>query len=118
MILKKYQDGYYKAIADCNLKGDSTIFVEFMLKMIDEVLDEAINTSRMPINENTVNINKLLDVMEYNKPLTANEIMNKLGIKSKETLRTTYLDPAIEEGVVALTIPDKPTSKNQMYYKA
>ena len=115
--LKKYQDGYYKAIADCNLKGDSTIFVEFMLKMIDEVLDEAINTSRMPINENSVNINKLLDVMEYNKPLTANEIMNRLGIKSKETLRTTYLDPAIEEGVVVLTIPDKPTSKNQMYYK-
>lgn len=115
--LKKYQDGYYKAIADCNLKGDSTIFIEFMLKMIDEVLDEAINTSRMPITENTVNINKLLDVMEYNKPMTANEIMEKLGIKSKETLRSTYLDPAIEEGVVALTIPDKPTSKNQMYYK-
>ena len=115
--LKKYQDGYYKAIADCNLKGDSTIFIEFMLKMIDEVLDEVINTSRMPITENTVNINKLLDVMEYNKPMTANEIMEKLGIKSKETLRKTYLDPAIEEGVVALTIPDKPTSKNQMYYK-
>ena len=115
--LKKYQDGYYKAIADCNLKGDSTIFIEFMLKMIDEVLDEAISTSRMPITETGININKLLDVMEYNKPMTANEIMGKLGIKSKETLRSTYLDPAIKEGVVALTIPDKPTSKNQMYYK-
>ena len=115
--LKKYQDGYYKAIADCNLKGDSTIFIEFMLKMIDEVLDEAISTSRMPITETGININKLLDVMEYNKPMTANEIMEKLGIKSKETLRSTYLDPAIKEGVVALTIPDKPTSKNQMYYK-
>ena len=57
--LKKYQNGYYKAIADCNLKGDSTIFIEFMLKMIDEVLDESINTSRMPITENTVNIKKL-----------------------------------------------------------
>jgi Fic family protein len=115
--LKKYQDGYYKAIADCNLKGDSTAFIEFMLKMIDEVLDEAISTSRMPITETGININKLLDVMEYNKPMTANEIMYKLGIKSKETLRYTYLDPAIKEGVVALTIPDKPTSKNQMYYK-
>ena len=43
--------------------------------------------------------------------------MQRLGIKSKETLRATYIDPAIKEGVVALTIPDKPTSKNQMYYK-
>ena len=49
--------------------------------------------------------------------MTANEIMDKLGIKSKETLRSTYLDPAKKEGVVALIIPDKLTSKNQMYYK-
>ena len=115
--LKKYQDGYYKAIAECNLKGDSNIFIEFMLKMIDEVLDELINTSSVPITETAININKLLNIMEYNVPMTANEIMNKLGIKSKETLRTVYLDPAVKEGVVALTIPDKPTSKNQMYYK-
>ena len=37
--------------------------------------------------------------------------MNKLEIKSKETLRSAYLDPAINEG------SDKSTSKNQMYYK-
>lgn len=55
--------------------------------------------------------------MEYNVPMTANEIMDKLGIKSKETLRSTYLVPAIKEEVVALTIPNKPTIKNQMYYK-
>ena len=92
-------------------------FIEFMLKMIDEVLEESINTSIAPITERAININKLLEVMEYNVPMTANDIMNKLGIKSKETLRSTYLDPAINEGTVALTIPDKPTSKNQMYYK-
>ena len=50
-------------------------------------------------------------------PMSASEIMEHLGIKSKETLRNVYLDPAIEEGFVELTIPDKPTSKNQMYYK-
>ena len=113
----KYQNDYYKAINDCNHNDESTEFVEFMLKMIDEVLDEAIKTSSAPITETGININKLLNVMEYNVPMTANDIMDKLGIKSKETLRTTYLDPAIKEGVVALTIPDKPTSKNQMYYK-
>ena len=88
-----------------------------MLRTIDEVLDEAIRTSSVPITETGININKLLNVMEYNIPVTTNEIMDKLGIKSKETLRSTYLDPAIKEGVIALTIPDKPTSKNQMYYK-
>ena len=81
------------------------------------VLDETINTDSIQLTEEGININKLLNVMEYNIPMTANQIMEKLGIKSKETLRTTYLDPAIKKDVVRLTIPDKPTSKNQMYYK-
>ena len=115
--IHKFQDDYYKSINNCNQSGESTEFVEFMLKMIDEVLDETIRTSSAPITETGININKLLNVMEYNVPMTANDIMEKLGIKSKETLRSTYLDPAIKEGVVALTIPDKPTSKNQMYYR-
>ena len=113
----KYQDEYYNAISKCHVNGNLTFFIEFMLKMIDETLDEAISTSHLPITNETININKLLDVMEIGKPMTANEIMKKLGIKSKETLRKQYLDPAIKQGLVNLTIPDKPTSKNQMYYK-
>ena len=115
--IHKYQDEYYDSIAKCHKNANSNVFIEFMLKMIDETLDEAISTSHLPITNETININKLLDVMESGKPMTATEIMEKLGIKSKETLRGQYLDPAIKQGLVSLTIPDKPTSKNQMYYK-
>ena len=115
--IHKYQDEYYNSIAQCHKNANSNVFIEFMLKMIDETLDEAISTSHLPITNETININKLLDVMETGKPMTANEIMEKLEIKSKETLRGRYLDPAIKQGLVNLTIPDKPTSKNQMYYK-
>ena len=115
--IHKYQDEYYNSIAKCHKNANSNVFIEFMLKMIDETLDEAISTSHLPITNETININKLLDVMESSKPMTATEIMEKLGIKSKETLRGQYLDPAIKQGLVSLTIPNKPTSKNQMYYK-
>ena len=115
--IHKYQDEYYNSITQCHKNANSNVFIEFMLKMIDETLDEAISTSHLPITNETININKLLDVMETDKPMTANEIMEKLEIKSKETLRGRYLDPAIKQGLVNLTIPDKPTSKNQMYYK-
>lgn len=115
--IKKYQDDYYEAIAKCNKAASSNDFIEFMLKMIDDVLTETIATSTKPLTEKAININKLLNVMEYHVPMSASEIMEHLGIKSKETLRNVYLDPAIEEGFVELTIPDKPTSKNQMYYK-
>ena len=115
--IHKYQDEYYDSIAKCHKNANSNVFIEFMLKMIDETLDEAISTSHMPLTNETININRLLNVMETGKPITATEIMEKLGIKSKETLRGQYLDPAIKQGLVSLTIPDKPTSKNQMYYK-
>ena len=115
--IHKYQKEYYNAIAECHKNGNSNSFINFMLKMIDETLDETISTSHLPITNEFININKLLEVMETNNPLTANEIMVKLGIKSKETLRSQYLDPAIKQGLVGLTIPDKPTSKNQKYYK-
>lgn len=115
--IHKYQDEYYDSIAKCHKNANSNVFIEFMLKMIDETLDEAISTSHLPITNETININKLLEVMESGKPMAATEIMEKLGIKSKETLRGQYLDPAIKQGLVSLTIPDKPTSKNQMYYK-
>ena len=115
--IHKYQDEYYNSIALCHKNANSNVFIEFMLKMIDETLDEAISTSPLPITNETININKLLDAMESGKPMTATEIMEKLGIKSKETLRSQYLDPAIKQGLVNLTNPDKPTSKNQMYYK-
>ena len=115
--IHKYQDEYYNSIAQCHKNASSNVFIEFMLKMIDETLDEAISTSKPQITNETININKLLDVMKYGKPMTATELIEKLGIKSKETLRGKYLDPAIKQGLVNLTIPDKPTSKNQMYYK-
>lgn len=115
--IQKYQDEYYKVIADCNTKGDSNEFIEFMLKMIDETLNEFIAESEDILIKSNVYVNKLLEVMDDNIPMSANEIMDKLGIKSKETFRANYLDPAIKEGLVKPTLPDKPTSKNQQYYK-
>lgn len=115
--IKKYQSDYYRAIANSNKNGNSTAFIEFMLKMINDTLNEFLLKAEPEIARTNNYVSKLLDVMDYNIPMTATEIMQKLGIKSKETFRKNYLDPAIENGLVKMTIPDKPTSKNQMYYR-
>ena len=108
---------YYKAIANCNAKGDSTEFIEFMLKMIDEVLDDLIKNANIEIKHINSYIAKLLDVMDYNIPMSIKEIMEKLGLKSRSSFIKTYLNPALEQGLIKMTIKDKPTSKNQRYYK-
>ena len=115
--IKKYQDDYYKAIANCNKNGNSNEFIEFMLKVINETLSELIKTASSQSNYISKYVEKLLMVMDENIPLTSSEIMERLNLKSKETLRKNYINPAIEAGLIKLTIPDKPRSKNQMYFK-
>lgn len=114
LLIKKYQKEYYKVIDDCNNSGESTEFIEFMLKMIDESLNNLLKN----INSNTDEyVNKLLEVMDYNIPVSAKELMNKLNLKSINSFRKVYLKPALNMGLIKSTNPDKPTSKNQKYYK-
>jgi Fic family protein len=113
----KYQDEYYDAINKCNLNGESTIFIEFMLKMIDEVLDELIGSVVNQANHISTHVKKLVDLMEPGIQYTTNELMDLLGMKSRISFRDNYLTPAIDNGLIKMTLPDRPTSKNQTYYK-
>lgn len=115
--IKKYQEEYYKAINNCNKVGNSNEFIEFMLDMIDKELDSLLLNTEIEITHINSYITKLLEVMDYNIPMSAFEIMGKLGLKSKDSFRNNYLNPALEHGLVKMTLPDKPTSKNQMYYR-
>ena len=115
--IMKYQNDYYKAIHNCNLKGDSTEFIEFMLKMIDEVLDNLIEGVSKQINHISTYVKRLLEVMETGITYTTNELMELLDMKSRVSFRENYLIPAIDNGVVKMSFPDNPTNKNQTYYR-
>ena len=115
--IKKYQDEYYQAIARCNVAGNSTVFVEFMLRMIDETLEDFLSKVSQESISFHGELNRFLAMMEEGVPPSANEIMKNLRIKSKKTLRKTYLNPALEYGLIKMTLPDKPHSKNQKYFK-
>ena len=115
--IKKYQEEYYSAIANCNQDGNSTEFIEFMLKMIDGTLDDLMNSTSVQTSHVSSYVNKLLDVMETGVAMTTSELMKKLNMKSRISFRDNYLNPALENGLIKMTNPDKPTSKNQMYYK-
>ncbi len=52
------------------------------------------------------------------KALTKQQIMNILGLEDRENFRLNYLQPALAVGLLEMTIPDKPTSKNQKYRKS
>lgn len=116
-FIQKYQQEYYNKIALCHSIGKSNDFIEFMLTVIDSTLDDILFNIQRECENISDQVNKLLSVLEDDIPYSANEIMKRLNIKSKETLRNTYLNPAIENGLIKMTIIDKPNSKNQKYIK-
>lgn len=115
--IEKFQDDYYEAIARCHVEGESTTFIEFMLMQIDKILDEVSGQISESGEQMTEYLKRMLDVMEYDVPYTATAIMGMLGLRSKETFRKNYMNPALELNLVRMTIPDKPNSKNQRYVR-
>lgn len=48
-------------------------------------------------------------------PRKASEIQEFLGIRHRETFQNNYLKPLLGEGLIEMTIPDKPRSSKQRY---
>ena len=115
--IERFQEQYYDAIAKCNGRGNSNLFIELMLDLIDKVLDDVMIQIRKANAEISTYVKTMLNLMEFDVPYTSNEILGLLNLKSKETLRRNYLDPAIELGLISMTIPDKPNSRNQRYVR-
>lgn len=46
----------------------------------------------------------------------AKELRQAMGMKDSTYFKKTMLDPLLAEGIIAMTLPDKPTSPNQMYF--
>jgi len=62
----------------------------------------------------TPQVRRLLSVLR-GKELSAGEIRNLLGLSDAKSFRQLYLRKAIDAGLVEMTIPSKPQSKNQRY---
>ena len=58
-------------------------------------------------------VRDLLNVFKGEESRT--ELQKSLGLVDRKNFRINYLNPALEEGFVELTIPDKPKSSKQKY---
>ena len=47
--------------------------------------------------------------------MSREELMNTLNLDDRKNFRVTYLNPAMTDFLVELTIPDKPKSSKQKY---
>ena len=114
-LVKERQQEYYDVLGVCDNEAESTMFIEYMLKNIYETLQEIKSTEQV-IEQVTEQVQKLMDVIT-SEPKSANELMEHVGLKHKLTFRDNYLKPALELGLILMTVPDKPKSSKQKYFR-
>ncbi len=72
---------------------------------------ETVSTSS--IHQVTPQVKKLLKVMKGT--MTRDELQLVLDLKDRKCFREHYLKPALDAGLIEMTIPDKPNSLRQCY---
>ena len=115
-IIKDNQEEYYNAISLSTSQAKSNIFIVFMLDVINKAIKDIITDTRNHYNHINNQITELMKVIE-SYPQSAIELMQKLNLKSRVGFRKNYLQPALDAGLIGMTEPNKPTSKNQKYFR-
>lgn len=115
-IIKDNQEDYYTAITLSTSEGKSNRFIVFMLNVIKSALNDIIRDTRNHYNHINNQISALMSVIK-SYPMSLTELMGKVGLKSRDTFRKNYIIPALEAGLIGMTEPNKPKSKNQKYFK-
>lgn len=84
-IIHDRQDEYYQAINESNDKGDSTVFIEFMLSAIKDALLETTDdnkTINTATNKNTYRWNIISDFLNDNDYIMNADLRNLLNVSS------------------------------------
>lgn len=85
------------------------LFVEFLLDALHVALNEAV-TSNV---EHPDPVQKLLYVFQEKTEQGITSLMDALDLSHRPTFRRNYLNPALAQGYVERTIPDKPTVRHK-----
>lgn len=113
-VIREQQEKYYKVLAICDKAGNSTAFIEFLLRILLTALHEIDETDQVA-DQVTDQVTKLIFILRKHGPLSASDAVKRLNLSHRPTFRANYLRPAITAGLVEPTIPDKPNSRLQKY---
>ncbi len=96
---------------DCRANHKATF--EDILPLLLE--DHLRKTGSKHPNQNGQDMNKLIADF-CREPKSVQEIMDEFEFDSRTSFRRKYLTPMLKNCVLKMTIPEKPSSKNQKYF--
>lgn len=115
-LIRSRQQEYYDALGKSDKESDSSTFAELMLEIILDTLRKTtvVGNGDEAVKKTNPSVQKLLDVLG-DEELSAAQIMERLDLSHRPTFRKNYLNPALAQGVIEMTIPDRSNSRNQRY---
>ena len=109
-MIKKNQEEYYTVIQNCNNAGESTEFIEFMLKMIDNTIDELNNSKEMKDKSILLLSESELKVLEC--------IKRNVIIGAKDIIEQTNLSDSTVRRILRKFLQDKRIETTDSHYKS
>lgn len=107
-LISNDQEKYYKALAESDKSGQSTKFIEYMLKVIDISISELLNFNNRPLNEK--------ERLEYFISLNKIEFSRKDYMDIFKDISSATASRDLKKGLV-LNLFDKIGEKNKTTYK-
>jgi len=109
-LIFEHQTEYYQALQESTHQTDSAPFIAFMLRMI---LDTVTTSAPQVSPQVTPQVGELLAAIEGEMGREA--LQSALGLSDRKSFRERYLKPALDDGLIEMTLPDKPSSRLQKY---
>ena len=98
-----------------NEKARIKLIEENIFKCIISLSPEAaVQVTDQVTGEVAGEVRRLLQVLDL-AALTRAQAQSVLGLKELANFRDRYLEPALESGLIEMTIPDKPRNSMQKY---
>lgn len=110
-LVHQHQQGYYAAIRQSTAETDAAPFILFMLERILEAVSSI--SSPQVSHQVTPQVKALLQSLRGE--MSREEIMQQLGLSDRKSFSARYLQPALKQGLIEMTQPDKPRSRSQRY---
>ena len=89
---------------------ESEVLKNALSRLNDQASDQAVRIIESQLNDKVLAI---LNVLE--EPKKRVEILEHIGLRNHSDNREKYLDPLVKLGWIEMTIPEKPTHKDQKY---
>jgi Fic family protein len=109
-LIFEHQSEYYQALQESTQHTDSAPFIAFILRMI---LDAVTTSAPQVAPQVTPQVGELLAAIQGE--MSREALQSALGLLDRKSFRERYLSPALADGLIEMTIPDKPNSRLQQY---